>query len=88
MPLWKGPGGIREQVILRDLCMCQQCKREGRITHVYIHVRRGNEEHQAHVDHKIPHNGDFQKFCDVSGCEALCLECHSRKTLNEERSRH
>lgn len=80
---WKGPGGLREQRIIRDLCQCQQCKREGRTTWVLIHAKRGGDR-IAHVDHKEPHNGDWDKFWDIEGCETLCSSCHSRKTTTED----
>lgn len=82
-PAWKGPGGIREQAIIRDMGQCQQCKREGRTTRVLIHAKQGDSR-IAHVDHKQPHRGDWDKFFDIDGCETLCATCHSRKTMREQ----
>lgn len=80
--IWKGPGGIRESVILRDLCQCQQCRREGRITLVLLHCEQGDSR-TAHVDHVRPHEGDWERFVDEKNCETLCGACHSRKTRGE-----
>lgn len=83
LPLWKGPGGLREQAIVRDLCQCQECKRQGITTFVLLHVKRGQEHLQAHVDHRTPHGGIWERFVDMSGLETLCAGCHSRKTMSE-----
>lgn len=36
------------------------------------------------VDHIIPHKGDKALFWDSSNWQALCHECHSRKTQKED----
>lgn len=35
------------------------------------------------VDHVVPHRGDPKLFWDRSNWQALCHECHSRKTARE-----
>lgn len=85
LPIWKGEGGIREQVILRDLCQCRECKRQGRTTMVLLHVKRGQEKWQAQVDHIRPHGGDENLFFDIDNCETKCASCHSAKTQREQR---
>lgn len=37
------------------------------------------------VDHKIPHRGDKILFWDESNWQALCKQCHDRKTMTEDR---
>jgi 5-methylcytosine-specific restriction protein A len=38
------------------------------------------------VDHITPHKGDMNLFWDVNNWQALCHECHSRKTYSEVRN--
>ena len=35
------------------------------------------------VDHIVPHRGDMSLFWDVNNWQALCHECHARKTYAE-----
>lgn len=65
--------GIRAGVLARSP-WCEVCLAEGRYT-----VAR-------HVDHINPHGGDVGKFY-AGPFQALCIECHSRKTLSEIRGR-
>lgn len=36
------------------------------------------------VDHIVPHKGDMNKFWNLKNLQALCHECHSRKTATED----
>lgn len=36
------------------------------------------------VDHIIPHKGDMVLFWDPNNWQALCKECHDRKTATED----
>lgn len=36
------------------------------------------------VDHIIPHRGDRKLFWDSSNWQALCKQCHDKKTLTED----
>lgn len=47
-------------------------------------VECGSPE-KLHVDHSIPHRGDWQLFWDTSNWQTLCHSCHSKKTYREER---
>ena len=81
LDIWKGKGGLREQAVVRDLFQCQECGE-----FVMLHTTQGSENKQAHVDHRIPHCGDWAKFIDLDNLRTLCGRCHSRKTLREQRS--
>lgn len=39
------------------------------------------------VDHIIPHKGDMRLFWNTKNWQALCHECHSRKTYSEVRNK-
>lgn len=62
-----------------DMRPFSQCRAEGRI----------NVEH-LHVDHQPPletwERTNQQAVCDQRRVGLLCRACHSRKTLNEQRS--
>lgn len=36
-----------------------------------------------HLDHIIPHKGDYNLFWDRSNWQSLCASCHSKKTIRE-----
>jgi 5-methylcytosine-specific restriction enzyme A len=40
------------------------------------------------VDHIVPHRGDLRLFWDTSNWQGLAKQCHSRKTLAENRGNH
>lgn len=62
---------IRERIMNRDEGICQTCRREARLSIA------------SQVDHIIPLN---QGGKDVdNNLEAICDECHKRKTLEELR---
>ena len=39
------------------------------------------------VDHIVPHKGDEKLFWDRNNWQALCKQCHDRKTLKEDVNR-
>lgn len=52
--------------------LCEECKRNGVITASEV------------VDHTIPHRGKKELFWDEDNLQALCKECHDRKTAKED----
>lgn len=62
----------RQQVLVRDAWQCQIC---GRVC---------AEKREAQVDHIIPKVDGGSD--DLSNLRCLCLSCHARKTLSENRS--
>lgn len=52
--------------------LCIKCQEQNRITPA------------TEVDHIIPHKGDKKLFWDQNNWQALCHECHSRKTATED----
>lgn len=57
---------------LRKHPFCVRCLKEGRYTKATV------------VDHIVPHRGDPILFWDESNWQALCKQCHDRKTRNED----
>ena len=58
---------------LRAHPLCVECKRNGRITESTV------------VDHITPHRGDPILFWDEENWQALCKNCHDKKTMTEDR---
>ena len=52
--------------------LCVECMKNGRYVRATV------------VDHIVPHRGDQKLFLDQSNWQALCKECHDRKTLTED----
>lgn len=52
--------------------ICQECERLGIV------------KAATDVDHIVPHRGDMNLFYDIENLQALCHECHSRKTAKED----
>ena len=52
--------------------LCVECLKAGRYTAA------------TDVDHIVPHRGYQKLFWDSSNWQALCHQCHSRKTANED----
>ena len=52
--------------------LCEECKRNGVITSSEV------------VDHILPHRGNKELFWDEGNLQALCKECHDRKTAKED----
>lgn len=53
--------------------LCVKCRAEGRLTRATV------------VDHVIPHRGDPVLLWDESNWQALCKQCHDKKTWNKDR---
>lgn len=62
---------LRKRFILQHP-YCEQCLKEGRITPA------------TDVDHIKPHKGCPRLLFDENNLQALCHECHSRKTATED----
>ena len=62
---------IREQVIRRDLNICQDCK-------VPIHITKK----PAEIDHIKP-SAEGGSYTDFDNLQTLCSRCHKKKTAKE-----
>lgn len=60
---------VRAYVIARDRGLCQECKRQGRLT-------EGQE-----VDHIQKAEEYAELFYKVENLQLLCKSCHSKKTI-------
>jgi 5-methylcytosine-specific restriction protein A len=60
---------LRTLVMVRDAYMCRACG-----------VSTGQS---AHIDHIVPHSGDWERFTDEANLQTLCASCHSAKTVRE-----
>ena len=61
------------EAFLRQHPLCAECHASGRFAAATV------------VDHIRPHKGDRRLFWDRSNWQALCRECHDRKTAGEGR---
>lgn len=50
---------------------CEECRKQGKLVPA------------TDVDHIVPHRGDMTLFWDEGNWQALCHECHARKTYAE-----
>lgn len=66
---------LSKQVKIRDDYVCQECFRQGIYTTADV------------TDHIIEVRDDWEKRWDTENMEALCHECHNRKTLAEAKRR-
>lgn len=55
-------------VFLAKHPLCRECQARGKVEPATV------------VDHINPHKGDMNVFWDVANWQALCKECHDRKT--------
>ena len=62
----------RRTAFLRGHPLFEECRKRGRITPA------------TDVDHIRPHKGDPELFWDWDNLQALCHECHSKKTARED----
>lgn len=71
----RGYGGrwqtLRKRFILQHP-YCQECLKQGKLTEA------------TDVDHIVPHRGCAKLLFDEANLQALCHECHSRKTAKED----
>ena len=61
-------------MFLRMHPLCAECHWYGRVVPATL------------VDHKRPHKGDQGLFWDQENWQALCRDCHTKKTLREMRA--
>ena len=52
--------------------LCVECAKQGKYIRATV------------VDHIVPHRGNQKLFWDQNNWQALCKECHDRKTLTED----
>lgn len=52
--------------------LCEECKKNGAVKAATV------------VDHALPHKGNEDLFWDESNWQALCKECHDKKTAKED----
>ncbi|SHF44191.1 HNH endonuclease [Caloramator proteoclasticus] len=57
---------------LKENPLCAECGKKGIVRPAEV------------VDHIIPHKGNKELFWDESNLQALCKECHDRKTAKED----
>ena len=60
---------LRKIVMHRDAFICQEC---GKPT-----------GESAHIDHIVPHAGNWSRFTDQANLQTLCASCHSSKTAKD-----
>lgn len=64
---------IRQQVLIRDHYLCQECLKNQRITKAEI------------VDHIIPLTIDWSLSLSLNNLQSLCQSCHNRKTAEDKK---
>ena len=76
--VWKNK---RQDIIKRDHCECQCCKRNGKIKVVKIKTKRKSE--RAYVHH-IKHLRDYPELAlEDSNLETLCFNCHELEHIDD-----
>jgi len=71
---WKA---IRPIILARDLYTCQRCDTP---------LTQGRAKPtDAVVNHRKPHEGDWQLFTDPDNLEAVCKKCHDSAIQSQER---
>jgi len=60
------------EIYLRRNPLCVECEKWGYLMPATV------------VDHINPHKGDMRKFWDSNNHQALCSQCHNRKTAKED----
>lgn len=58
---------------LKEHPLCVRCRERGKLVKATV------------VDHMIPHRGNEELYWDESNWQALCKNCHDRKTMTEDR---
>ena len=56
------------KLFLKRNPLCQECLKHGKLTPATV------------VDHIVPHRGDQYLFWDQDNWQALCKDCHDKKT--------
>lgn len=64
---------LREQALMRDHGLCQECLKQQRITPA------------TEVDHIIPIRVDWGKRLKLENLQSLCHKCHMKKTAEDRR---
>ena len=62
---------LRKEFLLRHP-LCESCKRRGVVKAAIV------------VDHIMPHKGNEELFWNQSNWQALCKQCHDKKTAKED----
>lgn len=57
---------------LKSHPLCVECLKEDKVVAATV------------VDHIIPHKGDQKLFWDTGNWQALCKQCHDKKTARED----
>lgn len=72
LAIWRGPSGLRQQQLARQ----PLCER---------HLAQGIRVRATTVNHRVPHKGTWQLFCDPANHESTCKPCHDQVIQAEER---
>lgn len=75
---WRGKGGIRQQVLVRDDYQCQEPSCGVLLT------GKHPAPNSPAVHHIEDHKGDLALFLDPANCSARCKACHDR--LEQQRA--
>lgn len=78
---WKGPKGIRWDILERDNYECQECKRQGNVTIDMneFSYKAKRKKIALVVDH-IKELEDYPELAlEVENLETLCVNCHNKK---------
>jgi len=75
---WRGPHGIRQQALVRDLYTCQRCD-------CLLVTNNRHHPRAAVVNHKVPHRGDRVLFFDLENTESVCKQDHDALIQREEK---
>lgn len=71
LAIWRGKNGLRAQQLARQ----PLCER---------HLARGQDVPADTVNHRVPHEGDWEKFIDPDNHESTCKPCHDQVIKAEE----
>jgi 5-methylcytosine-specific restriction protein A len=71
LAIWRGKNGLRAQQLARQ----PLCER---------HLKRGQDVPADTVNHRIPHEGNWDLFIDPDNHESTCKACHDQIIKAEE----
>ena len=74
---------LSRKVYIKQNGMCQECLKNKKIT-TGTYDKHGRFKRNV-VDHIIPIKVDWSRRLDESNLQVLCIPCHNRKTLEDER---